>query len=103
MTSPDGLDPAGPERGDGQLGVVERAEPGRGHDHHLGADARRRGRAAVPPSVSSRTSSPPAPSTITVSWNSASTRIRSAYSATGGIRTPRSRAAVSGASGSGRR
>ena len=54
----------------------------------------------MPPSVSSRTSRPPAPSTSTVSWNSASTRIRSAYSATGGIRTPSRRAAVSGASGS---
>ena len=31
---------------DGQLGVVERAEPGGGHDHHLGVAARRRGRAA---------------------------------------------------------
>ena len=42
----------------------------------------------MPPSASSRTSSPPAPSTTTVSWNSASTRIRSAYSATGGRSTP---------------
>ena len=69
-TSPARLEPARPQRADGELGVVEGAEPGGDHDDHLDLGRRRPGAAArssrVPPSVSSRTSSPPAPSTITV-------------------------------------
>ena len=54
----------------------------------------------MPPSVSRRTSRPPAPSTIVVPSAPACVANRSAYSLTRGIGTPARRAAVSGASGS---
>ncbi len=54
----------------------------------------------MPPRSSSRTSSPPAPSTNTTSDSAAISPIRLACWATGGSRTPSRRAAASGESGS---
>ena len=89
MTRPRTGEAAGAERVDRQLGVVEGAEPGRDHDDHLdlGHGVQEGARSSrVPPAASSRTSSPPAPSTMTVSC--VSSAIRAAYDATAGRSTP---------------
>ena len=91
---PGRLQAARPERLEGELGGVQRAETG-GDDH----DDVRRGcprpatasarSASVPPAASSRTSRPPAPSTSTRSWAARPRAPGRAASATGGSCRPR--------------